>query len=125
MVLDGIEDTLDEQFPKMKVHFIRYADDFLITAPSKEVTEDIREQVRKFLAERGFELSESKAVVTHINEGVDFLGWNFRKYQGTLLIKPSRKSVEKITESIRKIIHKGAAWTQEDLIRALNSVIVG
>jgi len=101
MALDGIEDTLDVMFPKIKVHFIRYADDFLVTAPSKEVAEDIREHVQKFLAERGLELSESKTVVTHIDEGVDFPGWNFRKYQGTLLIKPSRKSVEKITESGR------------------------
>nr|WP_301664641.1 group II intron maturase-specific domain-containing protein [Methanoculleus sp. FWC-SCC1] len=60
-----------------------------------------------------------------MDEGVDFLGWSFRKYQGTLLSTPSRRSVEKITESIREIIHKGAAWTQEDLIRALNPVIMG
>lgn len=125
MTLDGIEILLNEMFPKMKVHFIRYADDFLITAPTKEVAEDIREHVRKFLAERGLELSESKTVVTHTDEGIDFLGWNFRKYRGTLLIKHSRKSIEKVTETIREIIHRGAAWTQEDLIKALNPVIVG
>jgi RNA-directed DNA polymerase len=125
MALDGIEDNLNQTFQKTGVHFIRYADDFLITAPSKEVAENIREQVRKFLAERGLELSESKTVVTHIDEGIDFLGWNFRKYQGTLLIKPSRKSIGKITETIREIIHKAAAWKQEDLIQALNPVITG
>jgi RNA-directed DNA polymerase len=125
MTLDGIEVLLNEMFPKMKVHFIRYADDFLITAPTKEVAENIREHVRNFLAGRGLELSESKTVVTHIDEGVDFLGWNFRKYRGTLLIKPSRKSTEKVTETIREIIHRGAALTQEDLIKALNPVIVG
>ena len=125
IALDGIEGYLNEMFPKMKVHLIRYADDFLITAPSKEVAEDIREHMRELLAERGLELSESKTVVTNIDEGLDFLGWNFRKYKGTLLIKPSRRSVEKITETIREIIHKGASWTQEDLIHALNPVIVG
>lgn len=57
MTLDGIEDSLTKLLPKMKAHFIRYADDFLATAPSKEIAEDIREHVRKFLAERGLELS--------------------------------------------------------------------
>lgn len=125
MALDGVEDILNEMFPNMKVHLIRYADDFLITAPSKEVAEAIREHVCEFLAKRGLKLSKSKTVITHIDEGVDFLGWNFRKYKGTLLIKPSQRSIEKITETIREIIHKGAAWTQEDLIKALNPVILG
>jgi len=125
MALDGIEDTLNEEYPDMKVHFIRYADDFLVTAPSKEVAEEIRERIRIFLAERGLELSESKTLVTHINDGFDFLGWSFRKYDGTLLIKPSRKSTRRIISKIREIVHKAAAWTQEELIKTLNPVITG
>jgi len=125
MALDGIEDILNEEYPDMKVHFIRYADDFLITAPSKEVAEEICERIRVFLAERGLELSESKTLITHINDGFDFLGWSFRKYDGTLLIKPSRKSIRRIIGKVREIVHKAAAWTQEELIKALNPVITG
>jgi RNA-directed DNA polymerase len=51
MGLDGIESILDEQYPDMKVHFIRYADDFMVTAPSKEVAEEICELIRIFLTE--------------------------------------------------------------------------
>ena len=125
MTLDGIEGLLSEKYPKMKVHFIRYADDFLVTAPSKEVAEEVRELIQVFIAKRGLELSESKTLITHINEGFDFLGWSFRKYDGTLLIKPSKDSIKKITEKISKIIHKAAAWTQENLIKALNPIITG
>jgi len=96
MTLDGIESFLNERYPDMKVHFIRYADDFLITAPSKEVAEEICELIRVFLAERGLELSESKTLITHINDGFDFLGWSFRKYDGTLLVKPSKESIEPV-----------------------------
>jgi RNA-directed DNA polymerase len=32
--------------------------------------------------------------INHIDNGFDFLGWNFRKYNGKLLIKPSKKSVD-------------------------------
>ena len=125
MTLDGIESILNEQYPDMKVHFIRYADDFLVTAPSKEVAEEICGLIRVFLAERGLELSESKTLITHINDGFDFLGWSFRKYDGVLIIKPSRESIKKISDKVRKIIHKAAAWTQEQLIKALNPIITG
>jgi len=125
MTLDGIECLLGAQYPDMQVHFNRYADDFLVTAPSKEVAEDIRERIQVFLAERGLELSESKTLITHINDGFDFLGWSFRKYGGILLVKPSKDSIKKITEKVSKIIHKAAAWTQENLIKALNPVITG
>ena len=63
--------------------------------------------------------------VKHIDSGFDFLGWNFRKYKGKLLVKPSKKSIDKVTEKISNIIKKGKAWTQEALINALNPVITG
>ena len=104
ITLDGIESILEEQYPDMKVHFIRYADDFMVTAPSKEVAEEICELIRIFLTERGLELSESKTLITHINDGFDFLGWSFRKYDGILLIKPSRESIRKVTDTIPYVI---------------------
>jgi len=125
LTLDGIETLLAQRYPKQKVYFIRYADDFLVTAPTKEMAEGIRKVIREFLTLRGLELSETKTVITHIDDGFDFLGWNFRKYQGKLLIKPSQKSIGRIIERIRNILHKAAAWTQDELIAALNTVVVG
>mgnify|MGYP003790957791 CR=1 FL=1 len=40
MALDGIETLLTTRYPKMKVHFIRYADGFIVTAPTKEVAKE-------------------------------------------------------------------------------------
>lgn len=125
MVLDGIERMISDRYPKMKVHFIRYADDFIVTALTQETAEEIKELIREFLAERGLELSETKTHVTHIDDGFDFLGWNFRKYKGVLLTKPSKASIQKVTQKIREIIQKASAWTQEQMIAALNPVIVG
>jgi RNA-directed DNA polymerase len=84
MTLDGLEHVLNTEFPRMKVHFIRYADDFLVTTPTKEIAEMARNVIQKFLAERGLTLSEEKTVITHIDDGFDFLGYNFRKYNGKL-----------------------------------------
>ena len=115
MTLDGIEKILEERFPKMKVHFIRYSDDFLVTVPSKEIADEVREIIRDFLAIRGLELSPEKIVITHIDSGFDFLGWNFRKYKGKLLIKPSQKSIKLITQKLKIIVSKAKAWTQDEL----------
>ncbi len=125
MTLDGIERLLTAKFPRMKVHFIRYADDFLVTVPSEKIAEGTRDIIQAFLAERGLELSMEKTEITHINEGFDFLGYNFQKYKGKLLIRPSRKSIEAITGKIRKVMKKAQAWTQDALIKTLNPIIQG
>ncbi len=125
MTLDGIERLLMAKFPMMKVHFIRYADDFLVTAPTKEIAEEARDIIQEFLAGRGLELSMEKTVITHIDEGFDFLGYSFRKYRGKLLIKPSKKSIESIMSKIRVTVKKARAWTQDALIKALNPITRG
>lgn len=125
MVLDGMETLIMDQYPNMKVHFIRYADDFIVTAPTKEIAEELKDLIRGFLLERGLELSEEKTAITHIDDGFDFLGWCVRKYNGKLLMKPSKSSIHRLTQKIRDTIQKAAAWTQDQLIDALNPVITG
>lgn len=68
-----------------KVNLVRYADDFIVTADRKETLLEIKEMLTTFLKERGLTLSEEKTLITHISDGFDFLGFNVRKYNGTLL----------------------------------------
>ena len=70
-------------------------------------------------------IPEEKTLITHINNGFDFLGWNFRKYKEKLLIKPSKISIQKVTEKISNVIKKGKSWAQEALIETLNPIITG
>jgi RNA-directed DNA polymerase len=90
LALDGLESELQRRFrPTDKVHLARYCDDFIISGHSKEVLEnEVVPLVVKFLQVRGLELSPQKTCITHIDKGFDFLGWNVRKYDGKLLIKP-------------------------------------
>ena len=84
----------------------------------------------EFLKERGLELSQEKTVITHIDNGFDFLGWNFRKFgkqnKKVLHVRPSRKSVQSLKDSIKEsvLIH-GKAKSQDELIRELNPKIRG
>jgi len=135
MTLDGIQKLLQERFKKRKVkgveiypkiHLVRYADDFIITGRTKEVLEnEIKPLICEFLAERGLTLSEEKTKITHIREGFDFLGFNIRKFNNTLLTTPSEKSIEKFLEKIRTIIETKKSTKQESLIRVLNPIIKG
>ncbi|MDR5832842.1 group II intron reverse transcriptase/maturase [Caballeronia sp. LZ034LL] len=111
---------------RLKVNVVRYADDFVITGDSKEVLEsEVRPWVETFLAVRGLQLSEAKTRITHIDEGFDFLGWNFRKYSGKLLIKPSKKNVQTFYRKVADTISGNKTVKQVDLIRLLNPMLRG
>ena len=134
MTLDGLQAMLAEKYYRKsvkgqvyypKVHMVRYADDFIITGRTREALEEIKPLVENFLESRGLTLSEEKTKITHIEEGFDFLGYNIRKYNGILLIKPSKKSLKGFMEKIRGIIDSNKGSKQESLIRLLNPVIVG
>ena len=110
-----------------KVNLVRYADDFVVTGSSKDVLETIvRPWVVEFLRERGLTLSEEKTRIVHIDQGFDFLGWNFRKYGGKLLIKPSQKNVKAFYGKVKKIIVDSKSKIPvETLIKRLNPVLKG
>ena len=130
MTLDGLERILKERFPTSKrkymMNFVRYADDFIITGVSPDfLRNEVMPVVKAFLAERGLQLSEEKTVITHINDGFDFLGKNIRKYRGKLLIKPAKSSVKSILSKVRDIVKNNKSVRQEILIHKLNPVIRG
>ncbi len=78
-----------------------------------------------FLQERGLELSPEKTRLTPIEEGFDFLGQNGCKYNGTLLIKPSKKSVAALLGKVREVVRVNRANAAGVLILQLNPIIRG
>lgn len=131
MTLDGLEAMLAEKFPNakqtsQKMNVVRYADDFIITGNSKEWLEQaVKPILVQFLGERGLMLSPEKTKITHIQEGFDFLGWNIRKYNGKLLMKPSKANVNAHLCKLREIIKSNRSAKQVDLIRMLNPILRG
>jgi len=138
LTLDGLECELrktftmnskgnrsSQQCSKHMVNFVRYADDFIITGKSPEILVKVKSLVENFLTTRGLTLEPSKTRITHIANGFDFLGWNFRKYNGKLLIKPSKANVSAILGKIREVIKGNKTAKQEDLVMQLNPFIRG
>src|SRR5450759_4065024 len=93
-----------------------YADDFVITGATKETLEKAKLIIGDFLKDRGLSLSEEKTKIVHIDENFDFLGWNVRKYDGKLLIKPAKKNVKAFLDNIRETVKENKQATQENLI---------
>src|SRR5260221_8193900 len=133
MALDGLSQRLLERFPRSKqgnspkVNLARYADDFIVTGASKELLEqEVKPFIEAFMKERGLTLSQEKTVITHIEDGFDFLGQQVRKYQsGSVLTTPAKKNVKAFVKKVRGIIEKYRDSSAGQLIVKLNPVIRG
>ena len=133
MALDGLSQHLQERFPRSKhgnspkVNLARYADDFMVTGASKELLEqEVKPLIETFMQERGLSLSQEKTVITHIEDGFDFLGQQVRKYKnGSVLTTPAKKNVKAFLKKVRGIIEKNKASSAGQLIEKLNPVIRG
>ena len=121
--LHGLEEFVKNYNKKMGI--IRYADDFIITAKSREELEEIIPAVKQWLFERGLEFSQEKTKLRHIDEGFNFLGFHARHYAGKLLIKPQKEKVLAFCKKIGGTIEKMATVKQEVLIRKLNPILRG
>jgi RNA-directed DNA polymerase len=86
MVLDGPEEAIYKSVNTSirkydgcrrnyhKIHFVRYADDFIVTGATEEVLMNVvKPIIVNFLAERGLTLSEAKTKITNVYKGLDEL----------------------------------------------------
>jgi len=128
LTLDGMEKAIRSRIKirRDQVNFIRYADDFIVTARTKETLEQIVKPAGvAFLAERGLELSEQKTTITHIETGFNFLGQNVRKYKNKLVIKPAKDGLKALVQKTRECIKSMLGQKAETLIKTLNPIIRG
>ena len=124
LTLSGLEKPVIANINKLKdkVHVISYEDDFIITGSSKEVlTGKVMPVVESFLSERVLYLSKTKTKITHITEGFDFLGLTVRKFDKMI----SKHSVKRFLSNIRHTVKMNKTAKTENLIRILNSKLLG
>jgi len=130
---------------RSSVTIVRYADDFVVMHPNKEILESCKNEVQKFLNPIGLELNQSKTNMTHTlmviengKAGFDFLGFSITQYKTRLnsirsttgkplgfrtYILPSKASWIKHLDKISKIISE--IKEQELLISKLNPIVLG
>lgn len=120
IALDGLELLLIG-----KASYIRYADDLVVTARSKEQIEALRPIIEKFLAERGLILNAEKTRIVHVKDGFNFLGFNVRTYNGKCIVKPQKEKVHAFLKGIRDWLKSNKTAKVENVIRHLNPILRG
>ena len=135
MVLDGLEAIVQGGNWHRRVHninYVRWADDFIVTANSRQVFEEtVLPRINAFLAARGVRRSPTKTVITPISQGFDFLGQTLRKYarpQGKpakLQMTPSKTRIQALKGRVKALCKQSAGSTPAQLIGTLTPVLRG
>jgi RNA-directed DNA polymerase len=110
----------------------RYADDWcLVVSGTKADAEALREEIAGVLTTMGLRLSQEKTLITHIDEGLDFLGWHIqrRRKRGTnrryVYTYPARKALKAVTGKVKTRCRQNTNLPLETLLRQLNPVLRG
>ena len=110
----------------------RYADDWcLAVSGTKEHAEALREEIAGVLATMGLRLSPEKTLVTHIDEGLVFLGWRIQRHRkrGTgksyVYIYPAKKSLAAVMAKVQTICRVNTNLPLDALLHPLNRMLRG
>jgi len=114
------------------VSLVRYADDFVVfTNGSKAEAMALKDEFDAMLSSIGLTLSPTKTLVTHVNDGFDFLGFHIQRRPQHLrpecqvtYVTPSERNVLRYKDKMRTILKS----TQGDVVNkiwAVNRVIRG
>lgn len=102
-----------------------YADDFLITAKSKNDIDAILPTLQRWLGERGLTINPDKTQIVHIQQGCNFLGFTIRQLAGKCLCTPQKTKVLAFLQGIRDWLKANLSAKPESVINQLNPMLRG
>src|SRR5262250_414435 len=110
VALHGLEEAAGVRYRTLGTHTgkvmpgspvaVRYADDVVVLCHSQEQAAQVKARLAEWLAPRGLAFNEDKTRIVHLSEGFNFLGFNVRRYNRKLLIKPSEAAVKRLRERL-------------------------
>jgi RNA-directed DNA polymerase len=144
IALHGMDEAITRVYPHARV--IAYADDGVVLHEDHQVLKHCQDLLKIWLAQIGLRLNEAKSSIRHTLEGEQpgftFLGFDIRQHRvgkhqsgkgpggsGRLgyktLIKPAKANVTDHLAELGRIMKRGRALSQGQLIRQLNPKIRG
>ena len=97
----------------------------IVLCHSRDEALQVKARLAIWLAPRGLAFNEDKTRVVTLDEGLDFLGFNVRRYGDKLLIKPSKAAVRRIRERLRIELRSLRGSNAPAVIKRLNPIIRG
>jgi group II intron reverse transcriptase/maturase len=111
---------------------VRYADDFVIVSNgTKAEIEQTKEEVKRFLDEElHLELSAEKTLVTHINDGFEFLGFHIQRNnpegRWVVHLRPTEKNKKRVKNRLKELTSRNWTWMDEHTrLTSLNRIVKG
>ncbi len=111
---------------------VRYADDFVVVSNgTKAEVKATKTAIQQFLEnELHLTLSEEKTVVTHVNDGFDFLGFYIQRKQvngrWAVHLRPTAKAKERVKRKLKDLTSKNWTWMDEyTRLTTLNAIVRG
>lgn len=105
---------------------VRYADDLVVCAHTREQAEQVKTRLVEWLAPRGLVFNEAKTKIVPLSQGFDFLGFTVRRYRnGKLLITPSRAAIKRLRNRLAAEVRALRGSNAAAVIAALNPIIRG
>jgi RNA-directed DNA polymerase len=96
-----------------------------ITAETKEDIEAIVPIIEEWLQPRGLELNQEKTKITHIEDGIDFLGFHIQQFKGRCYTMPQKEKVLALLDRIRTWLKQNVGAKPEAVIFTLNPILRG
>ena len=112
---------------------VRYADDWVVmVAGDRADAERLRDEAAAVLVPMGLRLSQDKTKISHIDEGLDFLGMRIQRHKKRGADKryvytyPTRASLASVKAKVKTIASRRSTYQSLDvLIHRLNPVLRG
>ena len=116
---------------KANYRLVRYADDFVVcVAGDRNHAEALVAETERVIRPLGLALSPEKTRVTHIDEGIEFLGWRIKRQRGRdrrphVYTYPSKRSLQAVMAKVKKITRSDYNQPLGQLLHRLNPVLRG
>ncbi len=111
---------------------VRYADDFVVVSNgTKAEVKATKQAIQKFLeSELHLTLSEEKTVITHVNDGFDFLGFHVQRKpvngRWAVHLQPTAKATERVKQKLKDLTSRNWTWMDEyTRLTSLNAIVRG
>lgn len=116
-------DDFDKELEHRGLHFVRYADDFLVFTKTKEAAARVFESVERYLTRKlKLVVNRQKSRICS-TAGVEFVGFVFEGYGGQIRVSP--KNVTKFKDRVREITRRNRGVSMADRYQELRRYFQG
>jgi RNA-directed DNA polymerase len=118
-------DELDKELEKRRLHFVRYADDFVIYVRSKKAAQRVMQSVTRFIERRlKLQVNQQKSGISH-PWWKPYLGFSFTSRRDDPRIRIHSKSIKRFKQRVRELTGRSCGMSIEQVIERLNRYTIG